>query len=300
MNLHLLRVFVTVVESGSFSRAAEKLAISQPAVSKAVRELESQIETTLLERQGRKIATSEVGKILFNYGKNIFAIEDKAEEAITAFHDLEKGHVTIGASTTVATYWLPPLIARFQSEHPNIEIRLLSGNTQEVVKLLIDCQIDVALVEGNTNDPRVEARPWLQENMVVIRGFSENWPNRLSDFIHIAERAYWVVREPGSGSREQTDLFLRRMGISEVKKIEVGSNEAVIQTVSSGIGLGLVPSICARDQIKLKKIVKLDVGDFSVRRQLFSIRLPHRMLSQAAIAFEALLSDYLHHDGHLT
>lgn len=290
MNLHLLRIFVAVVEAGSFSRAAEPLGISQPAVSKAVRELESQLETTLLDRQGRSFRPSEPGQALYSYGKSIFALEREAHEAVAAFYGLDRGQLTIGASTTIATYWLPPFLADFQRQHPHIEIRLISENTKQIIDLLIDYQVDVALVEGTVTDPHVEARPWFKEEMVVIaanNSCSEDGKTEAS--LPLAEQL-WVVRERGSGSRDATESLLADLGAVRPKTIEVGSNEAIVQTVASGIGVGLVPRICARDQLKLRRVRQITIDKPAIERQFYRVRLPHRTVSQAAIAFEALLS----------
>ena len=290
MNLHLLRIFIAVVDAGSFSRAAEALAISQPAVSKAVRELETQLETTLLDRKGRSFRPSEPGQSLYSYGRSIFALEREAHEMLAAFYGLERGRLTIGASTTIATYWLPPLIAVFHRLHPHIDIRLISGNTKQIVELLVDCQLDVALVEGAVFEPRIEQRLWFSEEMVVI---SAN-PALAHDAVEMAKPLsdqVWVMREPGSGTREATEALLQELGTSSPRMMEVGSNEAIVQTVSAGIGLGVVPRICARDQLRLGRIRQVDLGTAPIRRQLYRIRLPHRMVSQVAIAFEALLAD---------
>ncbi|NIC06287.1 LysR substrate-binding domain-containing protein [Billgrantia bachuensis] len=287
MNLHLLRIFVSVVEAGSFSRAAEALKISQPAVSKAVRELESQLETPLLDRQGRSFKPSEPGHALYDYGRSIFALEREAQETLAAFYGLERGRLTIGASTTIATYWLPPLIAEFHARHPHIEIRLISENTKQIVELLIDCRLDVALVEGQVSDSRVEARNWFKEDMVIIAADS---PERVMRNLVIDAQTVWVVREHGSGSREATEALLRELEIRPPHTIEVGSNEAIVQTVSSGIGLGLVPRICARDQLRLGQVKQINIGRPAIERQLYRVRLPHRTISQAGIAFEAMLS----------
>ncbi|PMR72467.1 LysR family transcriptional regulator [Billgrantia endophytica] len=289
MNLHLLRIFVAVVDAGSFSRAAEALRISQPAVSKAVRELESQLETTLLDRQGRSFQPSEPGQALHTYGRSIFALEREAHETVAAFYGLERGRLTIGASTTIATYWLPPLVAEFHRRHPHIEIRLVSENTKQIIESLIDCRVDVALVEGVAVDARVEARPWFKEEMVIIAADSLE-PSQVMDLTGPDSKPVWVVREPGSGTREATEALLTELGTSSPQTIEVGSNEAIVQTVSSGIGLGLVPRICARDQLRLGRVRQVDIGKPAIQRQLYRVRLPHRTVSQAAIAFEALLA----------
>ncbi len=290
MNLHLLRIFISVVDAGSFSRAAEAMAISQPAVSKAVRELENQLETTLLDRKGRSFRPSEPGQALYTYGRSIFALEREAHEMLADFYGLERGRLTIGASTTIATYWLPPLIAAFHRLHPHIDIRLISGNTKQIIELLVDCQLDVALVEGPVVEPSIEQRLWFSEEMVVI---SAN-PAPANDAAVMAKPLsdqVWVMREPGSGSREATEALLQELGMSSPRMMEVGSNEAIVQTVSAGIGLGVVPRICARDQLRLGRIRQVHLGKTPIRRQLYRIRLPHRMISQVAIAFEALLAD---------
>ncbi|MCE8028666.1 LysR family transcriptional regulator [Halomonas daqingensis] len=289
MNLHLLRIFVRVVEAGSFSRAAEALGISQPAVSKAVRELESQLEIPLLDRQGRSFKPSEPGQALYDYGRSIFALEREAQETLAAFYGLERGRLTIGASTTIATYWLPPLIAEFHTRHPHIEIRLVSENTKQIIELLIDCRLDVALVEGQVLDSRVEARHWLKEEMVVIAADSTTLA--MQEPV-VDQQNVWVVREHGSGSREATEALLRELDIRPPRTIEVGSNEAIVQMVSSGIGLGLVPRICARDQLRLGQVKQVDIGRPAIGRQLYRVRLPHRTISQAGIAFEAMLSQW--------
>lgn len=290
MNLHLLRIFVAVVEARSFSRAAGPLGISQPAVSKAVRELESQLETTLLDRQGRSFRPSESGQALYNYGRSIFALEREAHEALAAFYGLDRGRLTIGASTTIATYWLPPLLVDFQRQHPHIEIRLISENTKQIIELLIDHQVDVALIEGTVADPRVEARPWFSEEMIVVAADHPHLrPDEASISRFLAEQV-WVVRERGSGSRDATEALLADLGVGQPKTIEVGSNEAIVQTVASGMGLGLVPRICAWDQLQLRRVRQVAIGKPAIRRQLYRVRLPHRTVSQAAIAFEALLA----------
>jgi DNA-binding transcriptional LysR family regulator len=290
MNLNLLRVFVTVVDTQSFTRAAEALEISQPAVSKAVRELESQLETLLLERKGRSMRTSEPGRALYAYGRSIFALEREADEAVRAYCALDRGQLTIGASTTIATYWLPPRLVAFQRLHPGIGLSLVSANTRRIAELLLDCEIDVALVEGPIADARLETRPWREEEMIVVAP-GRAGPAR-SKALKPAALAgeVWVLRERGSGSREVTDAVLAGFGITAPRTIEVGSNEAVVQTVAAGMGLGLVPRICARDQLALGRVRELRFESGPIRRQLHRVRLPQRPVSQAALAFEAMIA----------
>lgn len=290
MNLHLLRIFVTVVEANSFSRAAEQLGISQPATSKAVKELETQLDTVLLDRRGRSFRTSEPGQALYAHARAIFALEREADEALRSFYALERGRLVIGASTTIATYWLPSFLKAFHLLHPRIELRVVGANTQRITELLIDCQVDVALVEGAVVDPRVDIRPWRTEEMIVIAPREdETHDNTVYGAGSPAERM-WILRERGSGSREATQRLLEKAGIHAPQTMEVFSNEAIVQAVAAGIGLGVVPRICARDQLALGRVRKFGVGTGPITRQLYRLRLPHRPVSQSALAFESLLA----------
>ncbi|MCC5859345.1 MAG: LysR family transcriptional regulator [Ectothiorhodospiraceae bacterium] len=289
MNLRLLKVFVTVVDAGSFSKAAQELNVSQPAVSKAVRELESQLDTVLLDRRGHSFVPSEAGSALLSYGRSIAALEREAQEAMNAFHGLSRGRLNIGASTTIATYWLAPHLVEFQKRYPDLELRVISANTQRVVELLLDCELDIALVEGAVSDERVEARPWTDEEMVVI---APKQPAAITEEALKEQR--WVVREPGSGSRAATDALFDRLGGIRPRLTQVGSNQAVIQMVAVGGGVGLVPRVGAQAQLELGRIQLVPLGDGPIRRQLYRLRLPHRPISNAALAFEAIVARINH------
>jgi DNA-binding transcriptional LysR family regulator len=289
MNLHLLRMFATVVENQSFSRAAEALEVSQPAVSKAVRELESQLDVVLLDRGGRQFQLSEPGKVLYAYAKDIFALEHAAVDAVQAFYAMDRGTLVIGASTTIAAYWLPPLIAAFVREHSGVTVRVQSGNTQAVAQWLLDTVVDVALVEGPVDDERLEQRPWREERMVIVAPRDSQQGNKPTDPAKLNHRT-WILREQGSGSREVVERELSRLGIAIGRVQEVGSNEAIVQSVVAGLGLGMVPRICAEDQIALGKVSELKLSSGDLTRELYRLRLPRRPISQAALAFEALIA----------
>ena len=284
MNLHLLRIFVCAVEENSFTKAADQLGISQPAVSKAVRELESQLDTLLLERQGKYFKPNEAGQVLYDYGKSLFAMEREASEVLRAFKNLERGRLIVGASTTVASYWLAPYMKKFSDKHPGVDIQVVGANTESVAQLLLDCKVDVALVEGEVNDERIETRLWRTEEMVAIAPSFESSIRKRE-----LEQQVWILREQGSGSRNVAEQLLLNMGIQAQRTLEMNSNEAIIQAVAAGCGVGIVPKITARDQLALRRVKRFALGSGKMERPLFRLRLPHRPLSNAALAFEALL-----------
>ncbi|MBU0784265.1 MAG: LysR family transcriptional regulator [Gammaproteobacteria bacterium] len=284
MNLHLLRIFVCAVEVNSFTKAADQLGISQPAVSKAVRELESQLDTLLLERRGKYFKPNEAGQVLFDYGKSLFAMEREASEVLRAFKNLERGRLIVGASTTVASYWLAPYLKKFSDKHPGVDVQVVGANTESVAQLLLDCKVDVALVEGAVNNERIETRLWRTEEMVAIAPSFENGIRKRE-----LDQQVWILREQGSGSRNVAEQLLLNMGIQAQRTLEMNSNEAIIQAVAAGCGVGIVPKITARDQLALRRVKRFALGSGKMERPLFRLRLPHRPLANAALAFEALL-----------
>ena len=152
LNLHLLRIFFTVAEQGSFSQAALALHISQPAVSKGVRELEQQLGLALVERGApsapRTLRLTESGAALHAHARGIFALERAALDDIRARIGLQRGRLVVGASSTIAGYWLPAQIAAFTQQHPHVDLEICGGNTQSIVQALLDGALDMALIEA--------------------------------------------------------------------------------------------------------------------------------------------------------
>ena len=289
--LHLLRLFWTVAEHRGFSRAAEALRISQPAVSKGVRELEEQVGTPLLDRGPGGVRLTEAGEALAVRARELFAVERAAEEELRAIRGLHRGSLGVGASTTVATYHLPPVLAAFHARHPGIKLRLASANTQAVLEMLVHRDADIALVEGPVDDPRVEVLPWREEERARVaspghRRARRGKPGEARDL----DDELFVVREPGSGTRDVAERVLAGLGVAPRRTLEVGSTEAIKQVVAAGLGVAVVSRAAAADQLALGRLHVLPAGTAGAfRRTLSRLRLPGRRLSAVATAFDALL-----------
>lgn len=294
MKLHLLRIFTTVAEHMSFSRAAEALYISQPAVSTAVRELENQLGLPLFERGAGKLSLTEAGSLLAERGRAVLAIERAAEEDLQALGSLQRGVLRIGASTTIATYLLPPIIAAYLHQYPGVDLRLTIQNTLSIVGLLLDYQVDVALVEGPVADKRIASEPWRVDELVVIAAPSHplvRSTRRDAVPIALLAKEVFLVREPGSGTRQVAEQALRQHGIVLERTVELGSTEAIKQAVASGFGLAFVSKATIPDQLALGKLTTLRVQELVIQRTLTRLKLVGRTLSPAARAFGRLLTD---------
>ncbi len=290
LNLHLLKIFYTVTEKQSFSLAAKSLFISQPAVSKAVKELEHQLGFALIERgQSRnKLKLTQFGERIYEHAKGIFALEKIAVEEIESLTGVVRGSLIIGASTTIAGYRLGHLIQQFCQNHPDIEIKIKVGNTQQVKNWLIECEIDLAFVEGQVRDPRLELIQWQADELVIIGNNSldlldDNLTEQLSEMT-------WIMRESGSGTRDWADQILARQAIKPKKTIEVASNEGILQMVRLGLGMALVPKVVAADLLSLQAIQQIHFeGQMRFSRDLYQLVHRDRANSPAAAKFLANL-----------
>jgi DNA-binding transcriptional LysR family regulator len=292
LNLHLLRLFTTVAQTGSFSRAAEVLHISQPAMSKSVRDFELQVGCRLLDRGPQGVTPTREGKALARHAAVLFAAERAAEEELRAMRGLHQGALRIGASTTIATYMIPDYLGAFHSAHPNIELHIVNANTQAIAELMIGHEIDIALVEGVVDDRSLDSEPWRTDAMVLIAAPSHPIAMATEPLAPDAlAREMLIVREEGSGSLQVVRDALQAWNIVPGRTLEVGGTEAIKQVVAAGVGVAIVSAATVKDQVELGRLKIVPMRDFSIERTLWQITKPGRIQSPATVAFARLITN---------
>lgn len=292
LNLNSLRIFIAVVEQGGFTRASVTLNLSQPAVSKAVGNLERSVGMPLLERGPRSVRPTEAGLALAERARELFAVERTAEEELRALSGLERGVLRIGASTTVATWLLPPILGAFQARHPGIALRVTSGNTRKIGRTLARRRLDVALVEGPVDDPRFEVEPWRDDDLVIIAPSDHRLArSRRRASLAALGRESFVMRERGSGTRAVAAAAFDTVGFVPTVALTLDSTEAVKQAVAAGLGVAAVSRAAAADQLALGRLKEIRVAGLSLSRQLSILRLVGRQPSAPARAFEQVLAE---------
>jgi DNA-binding transcriptional LysR family regulator len=297
MNLHHLRLFAAVVEHGGFTKAAATLNLSQPAISKSLAELERHLKLTLIDRSGRSLKLTDAGRALYERARELFGVERMAEQELRELRGLKRGVLRIAASTTIATYMLPPFLGRFHLRHPRVRIRTASANTRSVLRMLLESRVDVALVEGPVSHASVEVHPWRDDELVVIAPPDHQLLARDSvDVAMLAEESF-LVREPGSGTRVVSARALALHGVRLTNTMRVGGTEAIKQGVAAGLGLAIVSRAAAADQLALGKIAILSVNGLVIRRTLTQIKLRGRVPTAAASELEVLLAQDVEHDA---
>lgn len=209
-----LKVFHTVAHRGSFTKAAKELLISQPAVTKHIKEIESFYQTKLFSRNGMKISLTEAGELMYRYTEEIFSIYRNLDFDLHALNAKMEGSLRIGASTTISQYVLPPLLAEFRGKLGDIQLDVFSDNTAVVENSLLSKRIDVGMVEGNVKNPQIKYIDFIKDEIVLVCRPSNPVvhsgvvkPNQLKDLS-------FLMREAGSGTLEVIESSLNSVGLS--------------------------------------------------------------------------------------
>lgn len=238
-----LVVFRAVAEQLSFRKAAEELFLTQPAVSLQIKALEEDLGVQLFDRTGTRIALTEAGKVLLGYSRQANALFAQAEQAIAALSGDHAGHLSLGASTTIAQYVLPRLLGEFSRENPRVQPSMISGNTEQIVAALEELKIDLGLIEGPARSRDVKTEPFLEDELVLIVAAAHEWAELKSiPYFQIATVPL-LMRERGSGTRRVVELALARKGVTANSLrivMELDSTEAIKSAVEAGLGVGFV------------------------------------------------------------
>jgi DNA-binding transcriptional LysR family regulator len=289
LNLNALRLFAAVARAGSITRAAGLAHVSQPAISKAVRELERGLGVPLLERGARGVRLTEAGEILAGHARTLFGVAQTAEEELRALRGLERGLLRVGASSTIGTYALPPVLAEFTRRHPGIELRVSLGNTADVARRLAAYELDVALVEGPVTDERFVAEPWRQDELVLLAPRRHPLAGRRVRWVEV-EREVLLVREAGSGTGDVVSAALAALRLAPGRTLELGSTEAIKRAVAAGLGLGFVSRAAAADQLRLRSVRPVAVRGLRIVRWFTRLAIRGRRPGAAAAAFDKVLA----------
>ncbi len=293
MNLHLLRVFTAVAERRSFSRAAEELFISQPAVSKAVRALETELDLALIERgtgSPKGVRLTDAGTALADHARGIFALEKAATEEVRARVGLKRGRLLIGASTTVVGYWIAPYLNALMKLLPEVDVRVRMGNTDLITQSLIACDVDLALVEGAVSDPRVESEHWRDDPLQIVVHPGAEFLQRGKPRLRDLDEQVWLMREAGSGTHQVAERIMQENNIRPRRMVEIGSNEGIARAVAEGLGLAILPQRVVRELTAIGEIRSLELPElFLLTRPLFLVQLRQRPMSPLVRAFCQIL-----------
>lgn len=266
-----LRVFYKLAQLKNFSKVADELYISQPAVSRQIKNLEDSLAVKLCMRKKEGVSLTEEGKILFEYAEKILALYEKSIKEIDKFRHSNLNKVTIGASTTLGEYVLPRIISDFRKRYPDADIYLKVANTQQILNQLATNAFNLTLVEGEFDNPSFINEKVFEDELVLIVSIQHPWAN-ISTKINFNELKSQpiIIREEGSGTRKILEKILAKLGLalSDLNiKMELDSTAAVKNAVRENLGISFVSksTLIENPQLKIISIENMDLRfDFNL------------------------------------
>lgn len=289
ITLRQLRIFTSVIEHRSFTRAAEVLSLTQPAVTHQMQALARAVGQPLLDPGSRAPVLTAVGRALHERAGRILAMVGDAQEAIEDVAGLRAGRVRVAGDTTVGIYVLPDAMSAFHREHPGIALNLDVVNRARVRELLLEGSADIAVIGTLWDDALLAAEPFLENSLMCFcapgHPLLEREPLRPVDLLE----GPLLLREPGSGTRESAERILRAAGAEPIAAMEMASNGALKRAVAGGLGVTVLSTYAVRLELQLGLLRPLRVEGFPVERMWHVTWARDRLLSPAASAFKAFL-----------
>lgn len=270
-------IFMEVASNLSFSKAAEILFISQPAISKHMKALESFYKTTLFERKGNAIQLTKGGQLLFNRLKEARKIQEQLEYELSTLKDQlkAKGQLKLGASTTVALYIIPKILSAFHQKYPEVKISLLNRNTDTITKALIDQDIDIGIVEGKRKNSAILYQPFMTDEVVAVCSAKSPIAKKKVLTIQEVQNYPIVLREQGSGTLAALKYNLEKNGIKLSGlnvKVRLAGTEALKNFLREDTCLGFLPKGSILKELRDGDLVALKIDKFQIIRDFFFIQ----------------------------
>ncbi|HIQ24363.1 MAG TPA: LysR family transcriptional regulator [Persephonella sp.] len=277
LDYHKLKIFKTVADLKSFSKAAEVLFLTQPTVTLQIKKLENYLGVTLLKRDKSGISLTEEGKLLYEYANKIIEDYIQMEEALSSIKKDFSKILVIGASSTIGEFLLPKFLPSFLQEHKNLKLNLFIGNSKAVEEGILSKNFYIGLVEDEISSNKISATAFYEDEIVLIANANCDIPEEIE--VDQIKNYEFIFREKGSGTRNIVETVLGKEGIEIKPNIEISSSKAIARMVANSKYLAFVSKLVIENELRLKNLKVVKVKDFQIKRRFSyitqkNIRLP--------------------------
>ncbi|QBQ54281.1 LysR family transcriptional regulator [Nitrosococcus wardiae] len=290
VTLRQLYVFEAVARHLSYTRAAEELHLSQPAVSMQIKQLEDNVGLTLFEQLGKKIFLTEAGQELYQYSQQISRQLSEVEDVLEELKGSRRGTLTIAVATT-ATYFALHLLGRFHQRFPGANISLDVANREALLRHLEENTVDMVIMGKPPENLEVVAEPFMDNPLVVIAPPAHPLVEGRRVPLTVLQQETFILRERGSGTRIAMERFFAHLGATITSSMEISSNEAIKQAVQAGLGLGIVSQHTLEKEIALQRLVILEVDSFPIMRHWYIVHRKSKRFTALHQAFKDLVME---------
>ncbi|HJW03217.1 MAG TPA: LysR family transcriptional regulator [Azospira sp.] len=287
--LRQVEAFIAVARQESVSRAAENLALSQSAVSMSVNELEKQFDTRLFDRHGKRLQLNELGRLLLPRAQALLDHSQEIECLLRGESDV--GLLRVGATLTIGNYLAPLLLGEFMGQQPGSRVHLEVRNTATILRQVANFELDFGLIEGDCSHPDLITTPWVEDELAIFAAPEHPLAGKADVSLHDLLAAAWIVREPGSGTRQTFDNAFRHV-LSELQiRLELEHTEAIKRTVEAGLGIGCISRLALREAFRRGSLVEIPAPDLDLRRHFHFILHRQKFITLGIARFMALCQE---------
>ncbi len=290
LTLRQLQCFSAVARNLSYTKAADELHLTQPAVSMQIRQLEQQAGLALTEQLGKQVHLTEAGEEVFRYARSILQQVDEMDHVLDKLKGFAGGRLRIAAISS-ANYFAPRLLGTFHQRFPDVNVSIETTNQAAVVKLVSENEVDMAIMGQPPGEAHLEALEFMDNPLVIVAPPGHRLSARKRIALKELEKEIFLIREPGSGTRGAMRRFFREQKLKLTTGMEMGSLSGIKQGVQAGLGLGLLPRGAVQVELGLGNLVELKVKGLPIQRHWYVVLHKGKRLSVAAEEFKSLLTD---------
>lgn len=292
MIVDTMKVFVTVIEQKNFTRAAEILNISQPNVSLHIRNLENDLGTKLIHRSPKQVRITEAGEILYRHAKQILLHFEEAKHEINDLRHVVTGKLRVGASFTIGEYILPKVLAEYAGQFPLVDVQIIISNTEEVIEGVRSNQLDIGLIEGETNCHDIHIQSFMEDEMIVVVPSNHTLSQMRLIEKDMLQNQIWISREVGSGTRTYMDKFISELGLKIKRSFVFSSNQGVKEAVKAGLGIALLSRWTIDREIETNEIRALTLTNKKITRPFSFVKSKNSDESKAIKMFLQKIEEF--------
>lgn len=287
-----LLVFITVVEKKSFTRAADALHMTQPAVSQYIQTLERNVGTKLLDRNNKYVQVNKAGEIVYHHANEIISLYTQMQNLVDDIMNKASGNLAIGASYTFGEYVLPHIIAYLHAQYPLIKPKITIANTKRISEWVANRQLDIGIVDGDVHHNNLHMEAFADDLMYIVAAANNPCVNQNTHKITDLKNETWIIREETSGTREATEKMFSELKFYPKSIMEFGSTQIIKESVQAGLGITLLSHCTIQKEVSLGILKILDVVGTPFKRNFSLITQPTRFKTKATTIFIDVLRNH--------
>ncbi len=292
MNLYHLKTFYYTAKCKSLTKAADMLCITQPAVTKQIKQLQSYYDLKFLDIIGKKVILTDAGEHLYSIADKIFDMESQAEESIKDFQHFNKGKISILSCESFGAYYLPYIIKYYSKANHDINVSMIIGHNESIIENTAELNNDIGFISKPIQNPKISVQEILEDNIVCI--VPRNHQLTRKDHLEVKDIEGYnlIVHEKGSVTRKITETFIRKNRINVNMHYEISNNETIKRLVEQGLGVAFISNNMVNEEVKTGRLIALPVEDKNFKRKYYMIHHSDKYFSKPLKDFVDLVHQW--------